>query len=97
MSGPLQGLKVVEMAGIGPAPFAAMMLADQGAEVLRIRRPGPGAVDPPEPRFDVLGRGRHLLELDLRDPQCCAAVLQDRKSTRLNSSHGKLSRMPSSA
>ena len=75
MSGPLQGLKVVEMAGIGPAPFAAMMLADQGADVLRIRRPGPGAVDPPEPRFDVLGRGRHLLELDLRDPQCCAAVL----------------------
>ncbi|MGO4814646.1 CoA transferase, partial [Cupriavidus sp. 2MCAB6] len=41
MAGPLAGLKVVEMVGIGPAPFCAMMLADQGAEVIRIDRPRP--------------------------------------------------------
>ena len=40
MSGPLAGLRVVEMAGIGPGPFCAMLLADLGAEVVRIRRPG---------------------------------------------------------
>jgi alpha-methylacyl-CoA racemase len=75
MSGPLQGLKVVEMAGIGPAPFAAMLLADLGAQVLRIRRPGPGAIDPPEPRFDVLARGRHSIQLDLRNAPLCEATL----------------------
>jgi len=63
MAGPLQGLKVVEMAGIGPAPFAAMLLADMGAEVLRIQRPGPADK---AARFDVLGRGRAVLELNLR-------------------------------
>ena len=41
--GPLAGLRVLELAGIGPGPFAAMMLADQGATVLRIDRPGPGS------------------------------------------------------
>ena len=40
MAGPLQGLKVIEMAGLGPGPFCAMLLADMGAEVLRIERPG---------------------------------------------------------
>jgi len=50
MSGPLQGMRVIEMAGIGPAPFAAMLLADMGADVVRIergrgsaRRRGPGS------------------------------------------------------
>ena len=38
MAGPLQGLKIIEIAGIGPGPFAAMMLADMGAEVLRVDR-----------------------------------------------------------
>ena len=40
MAGPLQGLRIVEMAGIGPGPFCCMMLADHGAEVIRIDRPG---------------------------------------------------------
>ena len=40
MAGPLQGLRVIEMAGIGPGPFCAMLFADMGAEVLRIERPG---------------------------------------------------------
>jgi alpha-methylacyl-CoA racemase len=61
-AGPLQGLKVVEMVGLGPAPFAAMMLADHGAEVTRIDRPQPdgqpsGALGLP-PRFDLPARSR---------------------------------------
>jgi alpha-methylacyl-CoA racemase len=47
MPGPLSGLKVIEMVGIGPCPFAAMMLADMGADVIRIdRKPDPGAPTP---------------------------------------------------
>jgi len=44
--GPLAGIRVLELAGIGPGPFCAMMLADQGATVLRIDRPGPGEPQP---------------------------------------------------
>jgi alpha-methylacyl-CoA racemase len=44
MSGPLAGLRVVEMAGIGPGPFCAMLFADLGAEVIRIRRPAAGSL-----------------------------------------------------
>ncbi len=61
--GPLAGFRVVEFAGLGPAPFAAMMLADHGAEVVRIaRRASPGA---PE-GIDLLARGRRHLGLDLK-------------------------------
>lgn len=70
MAGPLQGLRVVEMMGIGPGPFCAMMLADMGAEVLRISRPGTAA-DP----TDVLARGRTTLELDLRAPGAAQRAL----------------------
>ncbi|MGO4332450.1 CoA transferase, partial [Cupriavidus sp. M-11] len=56
MAGPLAGLKVVEMVGIGPAPFCAMMLADQGAEVIRIDRPRPAAAG--EPAATSAGRAR---------------------------------------
>lgn len=65
----LSGVKIVELAGIGPAPFAAMMLADHGAEVIRIDRPGaPG--DP----TDVLRRGRKSIALDLKRPESIAIV-----------------------
>jgi len=61
-SGPLAGLRVVELAGIGPCPFAGMMLADMGADVIRIeRRPDPAAPNPYPvlgTRFDVMARGR---------------------------------------
>ena len=71
MPGPLTGLKIVEMVGIGPAPFAAMVLADLGAEVLRIDRPrdpGKGVpfVVPDDARFDVMARGRPTLHVDLK-------------------------------
>ncbi|PVX62710.1 CaiB/BaiF CoA transferase family protein [Paraburkholderia unamae] len=70
MAGPLEGLRIIEMVGIGPCPFAAMMLADMGAEVIRIDRPPvPGAPNPYPmlgTRFDVMARGRRSLTLDLK-------------------------------
>lgn len=68
--GPLQGIKVVEMSGIGPAPFCAMVLADYGADVIRIVRPGT-AVD----HRDVLSRNRPTVELDISTAQGQAAIL----------------------
>lgn len=64
--GPLTGLRVVEMAGIGPGPFCAMMLADHGADVLRVERPGQSWPLPIGPRVDPLNRGRAVVTLDLR-------------------------------
>jgi alpha-methylacyl-CoA racemase len=69
------GLRVVEMAGIGPGPFCAMLFADLGAEVVRIRMPG-GTVFKTEPRFDVTGRGCRFVDLDLRREGAVASVLQ---------------------
>lgn len=71
--GPLAGLRVVEFAGIGPGPFAGMMLADMGAEILRIDRPGP--VDPLL-KHDIPARGRRSVVLDLKDPKGQAAALR---------------------
>ncbi|MBV5293906.1 MAG: CoA transferase [Curvibacter lanceolatus] len=70
MAGPLQGLKVIEMAGLGPGPFCAMLLADMGAEVLRIERPGT-----PHTPHDILARGRTHLALDLRAAGAADQVL----------------------
>src|SRR4051794_15441278 len=64
-SGPLRGLKVVELAGIGPAPFAGMLLADLGADVIRVDRPGPGSPLAVDPRFDLLNRGKRAIVADL--------------------------------
>ena len=68
-SGALAGLKIVEMEGIGPGPFAGMMLADHGAEVIRIARPGV-RIDP----SDVLARSRSRVELDLKSEEGRAAA-----------------------
>ena len=74
--GPLHGLKVIELAGIGPGPMAAMMLADLGATVLRIDRAAPAALGVPRPpRFDLLLRNRPVLPLDLKRPQAVDLVL----------------------
>ncbi len=73
--GPLAGLKVVELAGIGPGPYAAMLLADMGAEVIRVERPGrQGSAVPPEQ--DVLRRNRRSVVLDLRQPRGVETVLR---------------------
>lgn len=61
----LQGLKVVEIEGIGPAPFAGMMLADMGADVIKVQRPG-GAVSPGVPERSILDRGKRSILLDLK-------------------------------
>jgi len=78
--GPLAGIKVIEMVGIGPCPFAAMMLADMGAEVIRIDRKAKPGADNPFPmlgtKFDVMARGRRSLALDLKQPQAREVVLQ---------------------
>lgn len=66
MDGALADLKVVEIAGLGPTPFAAMWLADHGAQVIRIARPGARHVLGLD--RDVLDRGRDWLELDLKSP-----------------------------
>ncbi|MFM2278656.1 MAG: CoA-transferase family, partial [Pseudomonadota bacterium] len=77
MSGPLQGLKIVEMVGLGPAPFAAMMLADQGAEVIRIHAKGQRPDIPlMNTRFDVLARGRRSIALDLKVPGAVDLALE---------------------
>ena len=77
MSGPLAGVKILELAGIGPGPFCGMLLADMGADVLRIDRlqaTGLGLA-PIEPKFDVMSRGRRSLALDLKQPASIEAVL----------------------
>ncbi|MGW7542795.1 CaiB/BaiF CoA transferase family protein [Streptomyces sp. NPDC054770] len=72
--GPLSGVRVVELAGIGPGPFAAMLLADLGADVVRVDRPGgPGlAVDP---AYDVTNRNKRSVLVDLKSPDGPARVL----------------------
>uniref|UniRef100_UPI001041BCA7 CoA transferase n=1 Tax=Protofrankia symbiont of Coriaria ruscifolia TaxID=1306542 RepID=UPI001041BCA7 len=73
-TGPLAGLRVVELAGIGPGPFAAMLLADLGADVLRVDRPDEsGSIVPPE--LDVLRRSRRSVAINLRSPEGVRAVL----------------------
>lgn len=71
MPGPLAGLKVIEFAGIGPGPFAAMLFADMGAEVVRVERRGtarrPLSLLSAGP-FDVLNRGRRAIAVDLKRP-----------------------------
>jgi alpha-methylacyl-CoA racemase len=74
--GPLAGYRIIEMAGIGPAPFAATLLADMGAEVVRVDRRAAADLGLPgrEPKFDVLHRGRRSLALDLKSAEGCAVV-----------------------
>ncbi len=75
--GPLAGIKVIELPAIGPGPFCAMMLADQGATVLRIDRPQPVELGVARPlRYNLLLRGRKALPLDLKQPDAVALVLR---------------------
>ena len=69
MSGPLEGVRIVELAGLGPAPFAGMMLADVGADIVRIDR-SDRAIYPPmqEPHVDLMNRGRRSVAVDLKHP-----------------------------
>ncbi len=66
MAGPLHGVRILEIAGIGPGPFAAMMLADMGAEVVRVDRVQAVRDDATGPHWDVMLRGRRNVALDLK-------------------------------
>jgi alpha-methylacyl-CoA racemase len=74
--GPLAGFRIIEMAGIGPAPFAATLFADMGAEVVRIDRRDPADLGLPgrEPKFEVLHRGRRSLAIDIKSEEGRAIV-----------------------
>lgn len=75
-SGPLSGLRILEMAGIGPGPLAAMLLADLGAEVVRIDRPvSPARQMPLRPEQDIVARNRRCIALDLKRPEGQAQAL----------------------
>ncbi len=75
--GPLAGLRVIEIAGIGPGPFAAMMLADMGAEVIRVVRPGAGGLSMADnPRLDFFNRSKRCIALNLKDTRACSVLLQ---------------------
>jgi alpha-methylacyl-CoA racemase len=75
MGGPLAGVRVVELAGIGPGPFAAMMLADAGADVVRVERTTEVRPHPDGPHPDVVLRGRRSLAADLKHPDGRQVVL----------------------
>lgn len=67
--GPLEGIRVIELQGIGPGPFCGMMLTDMGAEVIRVDRTGAAGGVPRAPKFDLLARGRRSIRLDLKSPE----------------------------
>jgi alpha-methylacyl-CoA racemase len=74
--GPLAGIRVVEVAGIGPGPFCAMVLADLGAEVITVDRPPAVRPEPGSARFDVLRRGRRAVAVDLKADGGAEVVLR---------------------
>jgi len=75
--GPLAGVKIVEIAGIGPGPFCAMMLADMGADVIRVDRAGSvRGGDPSVPPGDLINRGRRSIGVDLKSPEGVETVLR---------------------
>ena len=76
MSGPLSGVKVVEIAGIGPGPFAAMMLADMGADVVRVDRAQAVTGNFDRPNLEILNRGRRSIGVDLKHPDGVETVMQ---------------------
>jgi alpha-methylacyl-CoA racemase len=77
MPGPLAGLRVIELAGLGPGPFAAMVLADLGADVLRIDRvDAVGTIAPEEARFHTRNRSRRSAAIDLKHPDGRATLLR---------------------
>ena len=74
MSGPLSGIRIVELAGIGPAPYACMLLADAGADILQIVRPVTTPLRP-GPHWDLLNRSRRSVAVDLKSPEGIELVL----------------------
>jgi alpha-methylacyl-CoA racemase len=77
MPGPLEGVRIVELAGIGPGPFCAMVLSDMGADIVRVDRAANVALaDPSRAAGEVLNRGRRSVGVDLKHPEGVATVLR---------------------
>ncbi len=74
-AGPLAGVRVVELAGLGPGPFCGMLLADLGAEVIQVDRPG-GPVTPFPHKSDITSRGKRRVVVDLKNPRGAEVVLR---------------------
>jgi alpha-methylacyl-CoA racemase len=75
--GPLNGVTVIEISGIGPGPFAAMSLADMGADVIRVERPGGSLFsNAQEPRLDFLNRGKRCISVNLKEPDGVDTILR---------------------
>jgi alpha-methylacyl-CoA racemase len=76
-TGPLTGTKIIELAGVGPGPYACMLLADAGADVIRLERTPPGGAVPKgdAPYWDLLNRSRPSVGLDLKNPEAVGLVL----------------------
>ncbi|WP_025597771.1 CaiB/BaiF CoA transferase family protein [Burkholderia sp. WSM2230] len=75
--GPLSGIRIVELGGVGPIPFCCMLLSDLGADIIRIDRPpGYDGGVPGDPRFNLLNRGRRSAALDLKKKEAADAVLK---------------------
>ena len=81
MSGPLTGYRIIELAGIGPAPMAAMMMGDMGADIIRVDRVKTHVMDRfADPKFNVHGRSRRSVAVDLQKPEGAEVVLRLCKS-----------------
>lgn len=80
MPGVLDGVTIIELAGIGPAPFCGMMLADHGARVIRVERPGNAGRFGGGENRDILNRNRERIELDLKKPEAIAQIKDLAKS-----------------
>lgn len=74
--GPLAGLRIIEISGIGPGPFAGMLLADMGAEVIRVERPGGGLLGGNGAPQDLLSRNKRCVCVNLKTPEGVATVLE---------------------
>src|SRR5688572_32643712 len=73
MPGPLQGIRVLDFSRLAPGPYGAMLLADMGADVIRVDRPGDGGIS----RFgDVVGRGKRSIALNLKEPAAVEAAMK---------------------
>ena len=75
--GPLHGIRIIEIAGLGPTQFCGMLLADMGAQIIRLRRPGaadPGVAVPD--RFNLMNRGRPAIDVDLKSDEGRELVLR---------------------
>ena len=74
--GPLAGVRIIELVGIGPAPFCGMLLADLGADVVLVDRKGGSLPFDAQPKYDITRRGKRSIAVDLKQPGAADVVLR---------------------